>query len=248
MKKLILIFITTIMSAALCAQDVEEIIGAYFENTGGYENWGNLKGLKVIAKVNQGGLEFPLEIVQLSDGRQYSKFEVQGNTFKQGVFDGETLWSTNFQSLKAEKADAETTSNVKLDANDFPDSFFDYKGKGYEVELLGTETMDGTEVYKVKLTKENKTYDGEEVEDVTYYFFDTEFMVPIAQESEIRQGPAKGSIQQIKMSDYDEVEGFYFPFSLTQGIKGGQSQPLMIESIEINPEVDDSEFTFPDGE
>ncbi len=227
------------------AQSVDEIVKTYFENTGGYDNWGTLKGIKMKAKVNQGGMEIPLEIVQLSDGRTYTKITFQGQEIKQGVFDGETLWNTNFQTMKAEKSDAEATENMKLDANDFPDAFYDYKSKGYTAELMGTENIDGADVFKIKLVKEPKKIDGKEVEDITYYYFDTEGFVPLMQESEVKQGPAAGMIQQIKMSDYDEVDGFYFPFAMIQGTKGGQSQPLKIESIEVNPEVDDSEFTFP---
>lgn len=246
MKRIKITAIALLSVFSLAAQDVDEILSTYFENTGGYDNWGELNGIKITAKLNQGGLEFPLEIVQMADGRQYTKFEVQGSTFKQGVFDGETVWSTNFQSLKAEKADAETTGNVKLDANDFPDSFYDYKKKGYQVELLGTETFDGTEVYKISLKKENKMIDGNEVEDIIYYYFDTEAMVPLAQESEVKQGPGKGSVQIVKFSEYDEVDGFYFPYSLSQGVKGGESQPIIISSIEVNPTVDDDDFKFPE--
>ena len=146
--------------------------------------------------------------------------------------------------MKAEKSDDESTANAKLDANDFPDSFFDYKKKGYKVELIGKETFDGAETFKIKLTKEPRTIDGVKVDDVVYYFFETESMVPIGQESEIKEGPAKGQVSQIKMSDYQEVEGLYFPFSLTQGIKGGQSQPLKIDAIEVNPTVSESDFAF----
>jgi outer membrane lipoprotein-sorting protein len=241
----------SIMLAVCCfglssnAQTVDEIVENYFENTGGYENWKALEGVKISAKVNQGGTEIPLEIVYMADGRQYTKVSVQGSDFMQQVFDGEQMWSTNFQSLQPELADAEATANQKLDANDFPDSWIDYKDKGYQAELLGTETIEGTEAFKVKLTKEPKTFDGEEVEDVTYYYFDTENFVPIVQESEIKQGEQKGAIVEVKMSDYDEVEGLYFPFSISQGIKGVGSQPLMIEKIEVNPEIESSVFKFP---
>ena len=69
--------------------------------------------------------------------------------------------------------------------------------------------------------------------------------MPIGQESEIKEGPAKGQVSQIKMSDYTEVAGLYFPYSMVQGIKGGQSQPLIIEKIEVNPVVTDADFAFP---
>ncbi len=242
--KIVLIALLTGWVGTASAQNVDEILKTYFENTGGLEAWNALQGLKITGSFNQGGIEIPLEIVQLKDGRQYSSFVVQGQTIKQGVFDGTNLWSTNFATMKAEKSDDESTANAKLDANDFPDSFFNYKDKGYKVELIGKETFDGAETFKIKLTKEPRTIDGVTVDDVVYYFFETESMVPIGQESEIKEGPAKGQVSQIKMSDYQEVEGLYFPFSLTQGIKGGQSQPLKIDAIEVNPTVSESDFAF----
>lgn len=255
MKRLSLIlsilFIAFIIKpASVDAQDmdVDEIINNYLENTGGVDAWNALKGIKTMAKVNQGGMEIPLEIVQLSDGRQYTMINFQGNTIMQGVFDGETMWNTNFQTMKAEKADAELTEMMKLNANDFPDSFLGYKEKGYTIELVGMETMEGTETYKIKLVREPITVEGEKVDDISYYYFDTENFVPIAMESEVKVGPQKGIIQQLTFSDYQEVEGLYFAFSMTQGIKDGPSQPLMFETIELNPEVDDSVFAFPTEE
>ncbi|MEQ9403964.1 MAG: outer membrane lipoprotein-sorting protein [Cyclobacteriaceae bacterium] len=251
MKKITLLtaVLTLTMVMGVSAQDatVDEIINGYFENTGGVDNWKKLKGIRMKAKVNQQGMEFPLEMVQMTDGRQYTKFNVQGTDFYQGVYDGENLWSINMQSMKAEKSDAETTANFKLNLNDFPDSFLDYKEKGYKVELMGRETIDGAETYKIKLTKEPLTIDGKEVEDVTFYYFDTEAFIPIAQDAEVKAGPGAGSIGRVTMSDYQEVEGLYFPFAMTQGVKDGPSSPLTIESIEVNPEIDASVFKFPAG-
>ena len=122
----------------------------------------------------------------------------------------------------------------------------DYKEKGYTVELLGKETIDGAETFKIKLIKEPITVDGNQQDDISYYFFDVDNFVPIAVQSEIKTGPAKGQIGESTMSDYQEVDGMYFPFSMTQGVKGGQSQPITIDTIELNPTVDDTEFAFPD--
>ncbi|MCP4456794.1 MAG: outer membrane lipoprotein-sorting protein [Cytophagales bacterium] len=242
-----LLIVAGLMTAIISqSQTVDEIIDGYFENTGGLDNWKSLTGIKMTAKVNQGGMEIPLEIVYMADGRTYTKITIQGAVIMQGVFDGETMWSTNFASMKAEKSDAETTANYMLDINDFPDSFMDYKEKGYTAELLGQETIDGTETFKIQLTKEPRTIDGESVEDVTYYYFDTEAFIPIAQDSEVKQGPQKGAIGRITQSDYLEVDGLYFPFSQTQGIKDGPSQPLIIDSIELNPQIEDSAFAYPE--
>ncbi|MEY8780157.1 outer membrane lipoprotein-sorting protein [Allomuricauda sp. XS_ASV26] len=244
--KITIALIAFALTMPLQAQTADEILENYFENTGGLDAWKSIEGMKMTAKVNQGGMEIPLEIYNLKDGRQMTKITFQGNTIKQGVFDGETLWSHNFMTMKAEKSDAESTSNFKLNTNDFPDSFIDYKEKGYTVELLGKETIDGAETFKIKLVKEPVTIDGNQEEDISYYFFDVDNFVPIAIHSEIKSGPAKGQISEITMSDYQEVDGMYFAFSMTQGVKDGQSQPITIDAIELNPTIDDAEFTFPE--
>ena len=248
MKTLKLGIVLFIMAFALPtqAQTVDEILTSYFENVGGLENLKAIKGIKMNIKMNQQGMEFPVEVIQLSDGRQMTSISIQGNEMKQNVFDGETLWGTNFMTMKAEKSDPEATANFKLNINDFPDSFIDYKEKGYVVELLGKETIDGAETFKIKLVKEPITVDGKEEEDVSFYYFDTENFVPIAVESEVKSGPGKGMVSFTTMSDYQEVEGMYFPFSMSQGVKGQPGAPMNIESIQLNPEVAEGSFAFPD--
>jgi len=246
MKNFLLFVIAITASISVNSQTAEEIIANYYENTGGIENWAKLEGIKMVAKVNQGGMEIPLEITQLKNGNQMTVINFQGLQIKQGVFDGEVLWSTNFQTQKAEKSDQESTDNMKLQAQDFPDAFYNFKEKGYTLELLGKEDMDGTETFKMKLTKKPMTVDGKEVENSSIYFFDAENFVPIVVHSEIRMGPSKGMISEMKLSDYQEVEGLYFPFSMTQGVKDGGGQPITFDKIELNPTVDPSAFKFPE--
>lgn len=226
------------------AQTADEIINKYLTATGGVENWQKLEGVKMSAKVNQGGMDIPLDIFNLKDGRQMTVVTFQGKSIKQGVYDGTTLWSTNFMTMKPEKSDAETTENFKTAMGDFPDPFLNYSAKGYKVELVGKETVEGTETFKIKLTKKPVLVEGKSEENVSFYFFDAEEFIPIMVESEIKVGPAKGKISQITMSDYQEVNGLFFPFSLGQGVKGMGSQPITMTKIELNPQVDSKEFVF----
>ena len=247
MKKYSILLVIVLMSgwAKLQAQTADDILNNYFENTGGVDAWRAVEGMRMKAKVNQGGMEIPLEIVRMKDGRQMTSITFQGLVLKQGVFDGEVLWGTDMMTQKAEKSDAEATEMMKKEMNDFPDPFLDYQDKGYTVELMGKEDFNGTETFKIKLVKEPITVDGEEVQDVSYYFFETENFVPIAIHSEIKQGQAKGMMSEITFSDYQEVEGLYMPFTMSQGVKGQGGQPVTMDSIELNPEVSDSDFAFP---
>lgn len=250
MKKLMTFFAMILIAGVTIsqAQTVDEILDTYFENTGGKEAWRALKGMRMTAKVNQGGMEIPLEIVQLKDGRQYTSITFQGKELMQGVYDGEVLWGTNMMTQKAEKSDAETTEMMKNEAKDFPDAFLDYEDKGYEVEYVGKEDFNGTETFKIKLTKDPVVIDGKEEEDVSYYFFETDNYVPIAVQAEIKQGQGKGMISEITFSDYQEVDGLYFAFTMTQGVKGQAGQPITMDTIELNPDVDDARFKYPEEE
>src|SRR5579859_834284 len=234
--KNLLLFIICISGGVAQAQTVDEIIAKYFENTGGIDKWKAVQGVKITGKLNQQGVELPITIVQLKDGRQYQSIIFQGKDIRQQVYDGNTLWSHNFMNMKAEKSDAEATDNFKQDLGEFPDPFLNYKERGLKVELLGKETVEGTETFKIKLTKKPIKVDGKPADNIVFYYFDTENFVPLMSETELKSGPAKGMVLQNKMSDYQDVNGIMFPFSLAQSVKGqGNQPPITISKVELNP-------------
>ena len=65
-------------------------------------------------------------------------------------------------------------------------------------------------------------------------------------QEEIMDGPGKGMVSEVKMSDYQEAGDIYMPYSMTQGVKGQPGAPITMDSIEINPTIDDAEFAFPE--
>ncbi len=228
------------------AQTAQEVVRKYIENIGGEEAIRKVKNIKMTAKVDAQGMVIPLEMINLANGKMIVKFEFQGKEMVQQAFDGETSWGVNFMTQKAEKADAEQTENIKREVGDFPEAFLDYEKKGYKIELMGKETIEGVECFKIKFTKKPLLADGVEVENVQYYYFDTENYVPIVTETEIKSGQMKGSISQTVFSNYTEVEGVYYPFSINSRLKDGEGQPVTIEKVEVNVEVDENMFKFPE--
>jgi hypothetical protein len=226
-------------------QSAGEIIKLAIDKTGGQTAWSAISGFRITAQFDQGGIEFPLEVVQLKDGRQYTRIDFQGTEIMQGVFDSQVLWSTDFQTQDPKKADRETTLNVALDANDFPDDLIGYEKKGYQVELEGKVVTEGKEAFKIKLIKEPVTFDGKQTDDVVFYYFDTSTFLPIAKEFEMKHGPIQGSIMVIQLGDYREVQGLWFPFSMAQGVKDAPAQPLTVEKVELNPKIDPVRFLYP---
>lgn len=218
------------------AQTADEIIANYIENTGGEKAWEDLKATKMIASVNQGGMEIPVTVYNTKDGKMAVVVNLQGQEITQMAYDGTTLWNTNFMTMKPEKSNEELTKNMALNKNDFPSALTNIEENGYEVELVGTETKEGTETFKIKVTQEPVMVNGKEVPSINYYYFEKENFVPIILEST----QESGQLVTVGMSDYQEVDGLYFPFALNQG-----GQPIVIKEIILNPELDDSLFAFP---
>ncbi len=240
LKKAVLTLIFAAFATTSFAQTADEIIAKYITTIGGAEKLKALKGVKMEMSTNQGGMEIPIEVVQLVGGSMFVKINLQGKEITQMAYDGATMWNTNFMTMKAEKMDAEATANMQLNNADFPDAMIDYKTKGYTVDYVGKETKEGTECFKVKLTKKPTMKAGVKTDDVTYYFFDTENNLPIATETEIKEGPMKGQKSTSTMSDYQEVEGIYFPHAMNQG-----GQEIKVKKISLNPVVDAKAFAFP---
>lgn len=227
---------------------VEEVIQGYIDNTGGAEAWKALQGMKLQGEMQQGNMKFPFTLVQLKDGRQASEFEVQGKKIKQQVFDGNVVWSTNFQTMKAELASSEDLQNFKNNLNDFPFALLDYQQKGYQVELMGEEKFAGTDTYKIKVQQEPLTVDGKQVDDIVYYYFDKDALVPVGLEGELRKGPAKGMTMVTQFSDYQEVNGLVFAHTTKVGLKDNPGMVMTIKSVELNPTVPAEIFAQPKAE
>ncbi|NDB34670.1 MAG: outer membrane lipoprotein-sorting protein [Flavobacteriia bacterium] len=244
MKSIVLCFAFLYFAVPIHAQSVDEIINNYYSAIGG-SNWDKVNSITMKANVEQGGMKIPVEVVSMRDGRTYTQITVMGNTMTMQAFDGNTSWTTNFMSMEAEKSTSDDSENARRAKNEFPNAVLNYKNLGYTPSLLGTETIDGTACFKIKLEKKTMLVEGKESPNVEFIYIDKENNVPIMVEAEIQTGEMKGKIGQTKFSDYQEVNGVFIPFSSASGIKDGESQVIQFESIIINDKVDESKFAFP---
>ena len=80
--------LTLLALAPMTAQTADEILSNYFENTGGEAAWNALQGYKMIGSVNAQGMDIPVEMYQMKDGKQLLKINIQGQEMTQYAFDG----------------------------------------------------------------------------------------------------------------------------------------------------------------
>jgi outer membrane lipoprotein-sorting protein len=220
---------------------VDEILANYFKATGGLEKWKALKSRTSTGKAFM-GQEFPIEMYEKSPNKVKMIITIQGTQLIPQAYDGQDAWALNpFQGGKDPvKLDEEQSKELRDE--EFEDDFIDYQKKGHEVTLEGTEEIDGVKCYKVKLIR-NKNNPKEDITEV--HFFDAENFVPIVQATYIRTGPAKGQEVRTFLSDYQEVDGLMFPFSIEQKVNGQTAMKITIDKVQLNSISDDSIFAFP---
>lgn len=236
---------TDAQKVAVKAPTVDDILTKYYENSGGKARWDSLKSVRMQGQVTVQGMEIPVTIIQTAAGQQKISIKFQGQEITQVAFDGEKGWSTDFMTQKAEKMTPEANANTKQQVVDFPDAFYNYRAKGYLAQLEGTELIEGQEALKVKLIKKPVKLDGQEQENIVYYFFSPDNYLPLAMRAISLSGQTKGASVETLLDDYREVQGLLFPFSSKISYNGQPGEAIQIENIETNVVLNPALFDFP---
>jgi hypothetical protein len=231
--------LAVLLALPASAQTVEEIIAKYVKTIGGMEKIEAIKTLRRTGKYTGGG-GFEAVVVQENKrpGQVRQLFTFQGMTGSY-AYDGKTGWKIE---PWGGKKDAEALSEEELkgftEDADFDGPLINYQQKGNKVEFVGMDDIEGTDVYKLKVTLKSG--------DVHYYFMDGDSGVPI--KIEIKR-TVRGAEQESEtiLGDYKQVAGVYFPYSIESGQKGSANKSqITYEKIEANVVLDDGVFKQPE--
>jgi len=219
------------------AQSVDEIISKNIQAHGGLEKIQAVKTLRSSGKVSFGSFQARFLQENLRPDKVREETIIQGLAQVQ-AYDGKTGWQVNpFQGRKdAELLSADDLKSLQEDS-DIDGPLVDYKSKGHTAQLLGHDSVEGTDCYKVKLTLKNG--------DVRIYFFDADSFLELKIES---QNTVRGTVQYSETfyGDYEQVNGIYFSFEYQQGQKGSSDRAkFTVEKIELNVSLADSLFSMP---
>ena len=222
---------------SLGAQTVDEVIAKNIQAEGGMARLESVQTLRTSGKMTIGS--FDVRFVQENKRPDKVREEaiIQGMSQVQ-AYDGATGWQVNpFEGRRdPELLSADDSKSLQVDA-DIDGPLVNYREKGHKAELVGHDSVEGTDCYKIKLTLKNG--------DVRYYYLDTDSLLPIKLET---QTSIRGSIQENETyyGDYEEVNGIYYPFAYESGQKGSTDRvKFTVEKIEQNVPLDDSLFSVP---
>lgn len=225
-------------AGAAVAMDAEELIAKHIEATGGQEKIAAIQSLKLTGKFMTQGMEFPFTMIQKRPHFLRIEVNAMGMDIVQ-AYDGETGWSINPMTGSSDPqplGDLET-KGLKLQA-DMDGALVDYAKKGFTVEYLGEEDVEGTPCYKLRLdTKQDIVVD---------YFIDKEYFLAIKQASVVTLDENKIE-SQTYMSDFQDVNGVVMAFSMETRMGDMVANQIKFENAEQNVVVDDAVFTMPEA-
>ena len=155
------------------------------------------------------------------------------------VYDGTNGWKYR-PFLNREDVEPFTNDELKSEAqkSDLDGPLVDYAAKGTKVESAGVEKVEGHDCYKLKLTLKSG--------DVQYVWIDTQSFLDVKVSGTPRRMDGRMHNVYIYQRDFKTVQGLVLPQVLETAVDGYRdTHKMVIESLVINPKLDDSLFKKP---
>ena len=234
----ILIAILVLFALPASAQSVDDIIAHYLKTVGGMDKIQSVKTLRRTGKfIGGGGFEAAILQENKRGNLVREEFALQG-MIGINAYDGKTGWKIEpWNGKKDAEALGEEEMKSILEDSDFDGPLVNYSQKGNKVEFAGQDTFEGTDTFKLKVTKPNG--------DTYVYYLDTDYYVPIKIDTKRIVRGAEREYETV-VGDYKEVAGWYLPYAFETGVKGSQDKAKTVfEKIEANVAIDDGRFSMP---
>jgi outer membrane lipoprotein-sorting protein len=233
-------FLLIVAAPAAFAYTADELAARNVEAKGGVDKLHAIKALRMSGHLRIQGdtLELGYVAVIKQPGSIRYEASLQGLTQVQ-AYDGRQAWQINpFQGRKdPEKLSADDAKGLGEDAMDFAGPLVDYQAKGYQLDYLGTEDIDGTDAYKLRVTRKNG--------DITTVYLDPDYFLEIRTVNRrIEHGVPVETV--IDYGDYENVAGVFLPFSQESGVKGSSDrQKVQFDEVQANQDAAADLFQFP---
>jgi len=206
------------------------VLNRYVEAIGGKEKFSGIEDRITFINGTAMGQNISILIKQKSPAMFYQEITA-GEVIQKMYFDG----TRGMMILGDNKTEIEGKELERLKVESTMQLLLDPESHGLKLELLANEPVDSIDCYKIKFTLPSG------LRTFQYYDVDTGLKIKELKEIQTPQGLFE---QEIYYSDYREVRGLKFPFTIRQ-LFGIQELDLEVISIELNTEIDDNEFKLP---
>jgi outer membrane lipoprotein-sorting protein len=222
------------------AQIVEKNVSA----KGGLQAWRAVQTISFSGKMDAGG-KAKVQLPFVLEKRRPRKMRVElvfANDTAVQVYDGASGWKLR---PYLGRRDVEPYSPEELKSASFESDvdgpLVDYATKGNKVELEGVEKVEGHDAYKLKLTMKS--------DQVQHIWVDAGTFLEVKVEGTPRRMDGKMRPVWIYLRDYKDVNGLMIPYVIETEVQGNKdTHKMIIESVVVNPKLEDSLFTKPSSQ
>lgn len=210
----------------------EKVLEDYINALGGAEKLKGVKDLTTIMSADMQGRKMNFT-VYLSAGKYANIVEMEGmGEVARQVYNDEKGMLANM----GQKTPVNEDQLAGLKEASYPFIEMLYGELGYKMELTGIENIDGVNAYILAI----ETPEGDKA--TQYYAVETSLKV---REMETMDAGGGRSVTEISdFSDYKEVDGIMFPYTMT--VTGMMPMPLqmIVSDIKVNQGIDDAVFVI----
>jgi outer membrane lipoprotein-sorting protein len=233
--------LTALIATAAAAADtptLDQLLDQHFAALGGRDKIAAVQTVKMTGKQQYGPQEAGLTLYWKRPDKIRMEIVLQGMTGVQ-AYDGRTAWMVMpfLGKTDPEEMTGDDLRDMIEEADLVEGPLFNWKEKGHQVELLGKDTIEGTDAWKLKVTLKNG--------DVSYVWLDADALLEIKSEGTRKRGDQEIQFEA-SIGDYKETGGLLFPRSIEQRRKGApEAATLTIDDIQLDGDVPDSLFPMP---
>ncbi|WP_416050901.1 outer membrane lipoprotein-sorting protein [Cupriavidus basilensis] len=208
---------------------------------GGLEAWRAVSSLTMSGQIDVGGKkDVMLPYVATMKRPHKSRFELrfQDQTALQ-VYDGAQGWKVR-PFLGRDEVEPYSAAEAKIAAQaaELDGPLVDYARKGTKVELLGMESVEGHQAYKLKLTMKDRVE--------RRLWVDATSFLELKMEGEPRKLDGRMHGVAVYYRDYKTEGGLKMPHVLETAVEGvKKAHRMTVEHVAMNQPVDDAVFAKP---
>ena len=238
--RLVLLSITLFWPVTVSADEpktADELLARHIEAIGGSTKLDSIKTMRVTGKSSFGtGSTKSRTVIEFKRPQKLRMDMTHERKTIVQVLDGSTGWLIMSSADKPAPVPlpAEVTEMMK-DQCDFRGALVDHKKKGHRIELLGKQEVNGSDCYRLEVTKAGGAADD-------YYLDATSFLiVRVEGKRKVRGGERAYAVN---FGDYRDVDSL----KVAHSIRGdGLTGDMNVEKVELNVELPDSRFKKPSG-
>lgn len=216
------------------AQTLDEVVSKHITAMGGEAKLNALNTQIAEGSMSLQGMNFPLKVINVNKKAMRIEFEAMGTNNIQVITDkGGWMFLPVQQQTAAVDSDPADLADSQRDL-DLTGELVDYKGKGHTAELIGKETIDGQELFKIKLTRKDASVSNYFVDATTWYVTKRTTVKSIqGQEIEIVEN----------YSDFKKSDNGYVYAAAQEQLPMGMK--INYTKVQVNPAVDEKVFEKP---